>query len=127
MNIPKKIFKFGEIIEGFNEPVLNEREVRAGAGILFLFAILSFSNAWNFGDFYWTKIMVITFLIDFLIRIFINPSYSPSLIIGRFFVRKQTPEYVGAKQKRFAWGIGLALAVLMFLLIVLSHVPPGQC
>jgi hypothetical protein len=37
-------------------------------------------------------------------------------------VRKQTPEYVGAAQKRFAWGIGWVLALLMFYLMVLNHV-----
>jgi len=118
----EKVFKFGEKVEGFNEPVLNERELRAGAGILFLFAILSFMSAWNFGNFYWTKIMVMAFIFDFVIRVFVNPSLAPSLIVGRFFVRKQTPEYVGAKQKRFAWSIGLALAILMFFLIVVNNI-----
>lgn len=31
-----RIIKFGEDVEGYNIPVLNEREVRAAAGILFL-------------------------------------------------------------------------------------------
>ena len=31
-----KIFQFGEKVEGYSIPVLNEREIRAGAGILFL-------------------------------------------------------------------------------------------
>lgn len=31
-----KIIKFGENVEGYNIPVLNEREIRASAGILFL-------------------------------------------------------------------------------------------
>ena len=30
------IIKFGEDVEGYNIPVLNEREIRAAAGILFL-------------------------------------------------------------------------------------------
>ncbi len=34
-----KTIQFGEIVEGYNIPVLNEREVRASAGILFLFKI----------------------------------------------------------------------------------------
>ena len=32
----KKVKKFGETVEGFNIPVLNEREIRASAGILYL-------------------------------------------------------------------------------------------
>jgi cbb3-type cytochrome oxidase subunit 3 len=61
-------------------------------------------------------------LFDFTIRIFINPRYAPSLIIGQWIVRHQQPEYVGAPQKRFAWTIGFALALAMLYLLVINHV-----
>ena len=32
----KRIKQFGETVEGYNIPVLNEREIRASAGILYL-------------------------------------------------------------------------------------------
>ena len=32
--------KFGEDVEGYDIPVLNEREIRASAGILFLVGLL---------------------------------------------------------------------------------------
>ncbi len=118
----KKIFNFGENVKGFNIKVLNEREVRASAGILFLFAIIAFMNSWLTGNFYFTKIFVIVFLIDFTIRIFINPKYSPTLILGRLFTKNQKPEYVGAPQKRFAWGIGFLLGITMFFILVLNNV-----
>jgi len=118
----KNIFYFGEKIKGFDVRVLNEREVRASAGILFFFAMIAFMNAWLTGNFYITKIFVVAFLIDFSIRIFVNPKYSPSLIIGRFFVQYQKPEYTGAPQKRFAWIIGLILAITMFFLVVVNNV-----
>ncbi len=117
-----KIIAFGETIPGYDVPVLNEREVRAAAGILFFFALVSFMNSWLMGNFRLTQIFVIAFLIDFSIRIFINPRYSPSMILGRFAVRKQQPEWAGAPQKRFAWAIGWTLAVVMFYLIVLNNV-----
>lgn len=122
LNTMKNIFSFGEKIKDFEVRVLNEREVRAGAGILFFFAMFSFMNAWLTGDFYNTKIFVIAFLIDFSIRIFINPKYAPSLILGRFFVKNQKPEYTGAVQKRFAWSIGFVLAISMFFLVVINSV-----
>jgi hypothetical protein len=115
-------FYFGEKIEGYSVRVLNEREVRAGAGIVFLFAITSFLNAWLLGDFKMTQIFVTFFLIDFFIRIFINPKYAPSLILGRFAVHKQKVEYVGAVQKRFAWSIGFLLAATMFYLVVINNI-----
>ncbi|MCX7171112.1 MAG: DUF4395 domain-containing protein [Proteobacteria bacterium] len=113
---------FGEQLPEYNVRVLNEREVRASAGILFFFAMIAFMNAWLTGNFRLTKIFVIVFLIDFAIRIFVNPKYSPSIIVGRFAVRHQVPEYVGAPQKRFAWSIGFALAVAMLFLVVINNV-----
>jgi hypothetical protein len=82
------IFGFGESVEGYDVPVMNEREVRAAAGILFVFAMMTFANAWFMGNFRPTKIFVIAFLIDFTIRLFINPKYAPSMIVARFAVRE---------------------------------------
>ncbi len=115
-----KIVKFGEDVAGFEIPVLNEREIRAAAGILFLTMFISIQRAAS-GDFTMLKYAVVGFLIDILIRVFISPKFAPTLIIGRLIVRNQTPEYVGAKQKRFAWKIGIALAGTMFVLIVLMN------
>ena len=118
----EKVFNFGENVKGFDIKVLNEREVRAGSGILFLFAIIAFMNSWLTGNFYFTKLFVLIFLVDFAIRIFINPKYSPSLILGRFFTRNQKPEYVGASQKRFAWSMGFLFGIAMFFVLVLNDV-----
>jgi hypothetical protein len=115
----KKLIYFGENIKGYDIPVLNEREARAGAGILFLFGMISFLNAYLTHRFLFTQIFVTFFMVDFFIRIFINPNYAPSLILGRIFIQHQTPEYVGAPQKRFAWSIGLVLSIVMFFIIVI--------
>src|SRR5450830_1281048 len=117
-----RIFEFGQQRPEYEVPVLNERAVRASAGLLFFFAIVCFMNAWLMGNFQPTRVFVVTFLVDFTIRIFISPLYAPSLIIGQWFVRKQQPEYVGAPQKRFAWAIGLVLALTMLYLVVLNNV-----
>lgn len=116
------VFAFGERLEGYSVPVLNERAVRAAAGIVFLFALVSFMNAWLVGNFQPTRVFVVAFLVDFSLRIFVNPRHAPSLILGQWIVRKQQPEYVGAPQKRFAWAIGFALAVTMFYLVLVKHV-----
>lgn len=116
-----KIIKFGEDVEGFNIPVLNEREVRAAAGLLFLFMFISILVVVFKGDFLMLKYAVTIFLTDIVIRVFVNPRYSPFLIIGRLIVRNQNPEYVGAKQKKFAWIIGVVLATAMFILLVVVN------
>ena len=116
------LFQFGRRLPGYAVPVLNERAVRASAGILFLLAIVSFMNAWLLGNFQPTRVFVVAFLIDFTLRIFVNPRFAPSLIIGQWFVRQQQPEWVGAPQKRFAWAIGFVLASTMLYLVVINHV-----
>jgi hypothetical protein len=118
----QSIFQFGQRLPEYDIPVLNERVVRASAGILFFFAIVSFMNAWLTGNFQLTRVFVVSFLVDFTIRIFVNPRFAPSLILGQLAVRKQQPEWVGAPQKRFAWAIGFVLALTMLYLVVLNNV-----
>ena len=89
---------FGRRMPDYAVPVLNERAVRAGAGILFFLTMVSFMNAWLLGNF------------------------APSLVLGQWMVRKQQPEWTGAPQKRFAWAIGFVLALTMLYLIVLKGV-----
>jgi hypothetical protein len=116
-----RIIQFGEKIEGYSFPVLNEREVRAAAGILFLATFVSAAFVEFRNNFLPIKYVLIVFLADFIIRVFINPKFSPTLIIGRLIVSNQTPEYVGAQQKKFAWVIGVILSATMFLLIVIVN------
>ena len=116
-----KVISFGEEVEGYEISVLNEREVRATAGILFLFAFISILLAILKGNFVPLKYFIVSFLVDFIIRVFVSPRFSPTLIIGRLIVSRQVPEYVGAAQKKFAWVIGLVLSTIMFVLIVLVN------
>jgi hypothetical protein len=117
----KKLIRFGEDVEGYNIPVLNEREIRAAAGILFLATFISLMFILFKGNFVPIKYVVTLFLTDFLIRVFINPEFSPTLIFARLIVRNQTPEYVGAAQKKFAWIIGVVLAGTMFVFFIIVN------
>jgi hypothetical protein len=121
----KKIFQFGEDVPGYEIRVVNEREVRAAAGLFFFLMFTAILTVIMKQDFTLLKFAVVIFLVDFAIRVLINPRFAPSLILGRLIVRNQTPEYVGAPQKKFAWVIGLILAVIMliFQIIVNSYSP----
>ncbi len=115
------VIQFGETVEGFNIPVLNEREIRASAGILFVFMLIALMMILFKGNFLMIKYIIVLFLTDMVIRVFINPRFAPMLIIGRLIVSRQNPEYVGAPQKKFAWKIGIAFAsVMLFLMIILN-------
>ena len=117
----KKTLQFGETVDGYNIPVLNEREIRAAAGIFFLVIFFALMLILFKNDFLLAKYAVTIFLTDFLIRVFVSPKFSPSLIIGRLIVRNQVPEYVGAPQKKFAWIIGVVLSATMFIFLVVVN------
>lgn len=113
---------FGEHAQGYSIPVFNEREVRAAAGILFLGAGISFAQAFLNQNFTYLKIFLVFFFIDFVIRLFINTRYSPTLVAGRMMVSNQKPEYTGAPQKKFAWYLGFGMSATMLVLVFLLGV-----
>lgn len=121
----KKIFNFGEDAAGFSEPVLNEREIRAAAGILFVATYTSFMLIILAENYIPFKLVIAFFLLDLVIRVFVNPKFSPSLILGRLIVGDQSPEYVGAAPKKFAWIVGIILTGIMFVFFnILNIISP---
>lgn len=116
-----KYLYFGEKVPQYDIAVFNERELRAGAGILLIWATISFASSCMSGNFIATKIFLLAFMIDFLIRLFTNPKYAPTLILGRLAVSRQVPEYSGAIQKRWAWSGGLAMSTIMFYLLFIAQ------
>ena len=112
-----RVTQFGETVEGYSIPVLNERELRAAAGILFLMMYTSIMFVVFQNNYLVLKYAIAIVLSDFVIRVFVNPRFSPTLIVGRMIVQNQVPEYVGAPQKKFAWMIGVTMSATMFILI----------
>jgi len=118
----KEFFTYREKVPGYEIPVLNEREARAAAALLFVGAFLGLVNGVMLQTAIFSEYFVTFFAIDFTMRI-IQPRYAPSLLLGRFFVQNQKPEYVGAVQKRFAWMLGFVLAWPMFYYLVIDFQP----
>ena len=98
-------------------PVVNERAVRAGAGIAFLLGVFAFFHAFYLQDFTYLKWLLPLLWFDFLAKVILGTKFAPLSLLGEWVVRKQTPDYVGAIQKRFAWSIGLALASVMVVTV----------
>ena len=109
------MLEFGERVDGYAVRVVNEREVRAGAGLLLVPALIAFFSACSTGDFTLARMVILAFAVDFSIRVFVSPRFAPSLVLARYLVRKQQPEYSGAPQKRFAWSLGLVIASFMLV------------
>lgn len=89
--------------------------------MLFLATFISLMLIIFKGNFLPIKYVITIFLADFIIRVLVNPALSPTLIIGRLIVGNQVPEYVGAKQKKFAWIVGMILSATMFVFMVLLN------
>lgn len=122
-------FSFGEIIPNLmirGEPapyrVLNERENRATAGLKMAFGTLAFTNAFFAQNFLILKIVILSFFVEFSIKVLFGPSLAPYSIAGRWLVRNQEPEWVGAVQKRFAWSIGLMMSILMIFIVIVFEI-----
>lgn len=109
------IFQFGTLVEGIPYKVLDEREVRANSGIMLLIGSIASINGFIF-----QRYAILPYLIGFLAINFalcvVNPRLSPIFQLGRLLTRKQSPLYIGAVQKRFAWSLGTILSLTIFLL-----------
>ncbi len=110
------IFNSGEIVEGYEYPVLNERAIRASAGIMLLLAFIAFIYGFIIKQYIVLPYLIGFLAFSFFVAVFINPKFSPTVFISWLLVRKQSPLPIGAIQKRFAWSLGLGLSVSIFIL-----------
>ncbi len=101
--------------------VVNERDARAGAGIMLIIGIVTFVITLFLRNFTLLTITILAFSLEFLIRV-INPYFAPFFALGSLIVKKQRPEYSGAIQKRFAWSLGLIMAVSMIFISVIFSI-----
>ncbi len=108
------IFSFGEYKEVTAYKVLDEREVRASAGIMLFFAMVAFVNVGFLERYFVISFVSGGLMLNFMIGLFINPKFAPTMILARLIVRNQSPLPIGAVQKKFAWSIGLILATSIF-------------
>ncbi len=98
-------------------PVVNERAVRATAGLMLIVLAAGFSLAFFDKNFLPLKIIILVSLYDFVVRQFTGLTpLSPFGVLGTLLVKDQKPEWVGGTQKRFAWGMGLAMVLSMTII-----------
>jgi hypothetical protein len=117
-------FNFGEKIDEFDFKVINERDARASAGLMFLFGMLSIFSVFTLRTLLWVELFSLTFIFEFFVRVFLNPKYAPYMLLGSLFVANQKPEWVEAKPKQFAWVLGMILGIFMTYFIVFDVVSP---
>ncbi len=90
-------------------PPVDEQHARVAAGITMALGAVAFVYA-NFDKRFVPIRAVSTFFaIDFLLRVTAGLERSPAGIAARWLTRRQTPQWVSAKPKRFAWSLGLVI------------------
>ena len=116
---------FGEIQEGIPYKVLDERVIRASAGIMLFLAMIAFVNGFVLQKFDVIPYISGFLLLNFSIGIFLNPNYAPTYILGKLIVKGQTAIPIGAIQKKFAWTLGLLMSGGVFGLSLLLLKDPS--
>lgn len=117
-NLQSFLWEYGEKVPGYEVRVVNEREARAAAGILFALGMIIIFVGIGFNHTMAARIYLGFLFLDLSARV-ISPKYSPSMLLGKFIVRNQKPEYVGGIQKRFAWLLGWLISLPMMNWFVL--------
>ncbi|KAA0450382.1 MAG: DUF4395 domain-containing protein, partial [Candidatus Thioglobus sp.] len=118
------IISFGETVEGYDYKVINERDARSSAGIMLVLGMISLFILFLTQNLFWAEVFTITFIIEFFIRVFISPKYAPYMLLGSLLVINQTPDWVDAKPKKFAWIVGLIIGAVMSYFIIFNILSP---
>ncbi len=115
------IFSFGETVQGYGFKVMNEREIRGISGIMLMLGIFGFIQAFILQHYQVLPYVSGIMLFHFSISVLVNPNFSPITLLAKLFVRKQSPIYIGAVQKRFAWTLGIILSLTIFIFSLLLY------
>lgn len=96
--------------------VFEEGQVRAAAGLTLALGSVAFAYAY-FAQIY-APIQIVTtlFFFEFLIRVTVGIGFSPMGLIAYRMTRRQTPQWVSAQPKRFAWTMGLVMSLAMMII-----------
>ena len=101
----------GQWVEGLDVPVVNERAVRASAGILFLVGFTGWLVGVMTGDLTAMRAFGALFALEMYTRLFLGTRFTPTLMLGTWLTRPQRPEWVEARSKRVAWALGFGMAL----------------
>ena len=109
-------FSFGYYIKGKSYKMLDERVMRASAGILLFIAVIASINGFILKNYIVIPYLVGFMMINFMLGLFINPKVAPTVFLGYLFTYRQSRLPIGAVQKKFAWSLGLVLSGSIFFL-----------
>jgi hypothetical protein len=112
-------------------PVLfNEHEVRAAAGLTMVTGAVAFAYAYFDKQYVPLQVAASLFFVEFLIRVTVGLRYSPFGVLARPMTLGRAPDWVSATPKRFAWSLGLAMALAMTVITnsgIRGYLPRTMC
>ena len=101
--------------------VVNENAVRAAAGLTMVTGAVAFSYAYFDKQYVPLQVVASLFFVEFLIRVTVGLRYSPFGALARAMTLRPQPQWVSATPKRFAWTLGLAMALAMTVITEQRH------
>jgi len=111
---------FGETMQGIDvdgrplrAAVFDEHAVRAAAGLTMALGAVAFAYASLAKVYAPIQAVTVLFFAEFALRLVGGLRLSPLGRLARVLVRRHEPEWVSAKPKRFAWTLGLVMALAM--------------
>jgi hypothetical protein len=93
--------------------LVNENEARAAAGLTMVTGAVAFSYAYFDKQYIPLQVVASVFFVEFLTRVAVGLRYSPFGALARAMTLRRRPQWVSATPKRFAWTLGLAMALAM--------------
>jgi hypothetical protein len=95
---------------------VDEHQARAAAGITMALGAIAFAYA-NFDKVFWPiRTVSAFFFIDFAVRVTAGLERSPTGLVAGWMTHRQPAQWVSAKPKRFAWTLGLVMALAMAII-----------
>ncbi len=116
---------FGVFIEGKKFRVVDERVMRLNALFILMIAGAAFYNGFVINNFAVLPFIVGAVWLNFIIGLFINLNYSPTVALANLILGKEIKKPIGAIQKKFAWGLGLTLSSVILGLSIFLQFYPG--
>jgi hypothetical protein len=104
--------------------------VRAAAGLTMVAGAVAFSYAYFDRQYVPLQAIATLFFLEFLIRVTAGLRYSPFGVLAHAMTSRLEPEWVSARPKRFAWWLGLAMALAMTVITnsgIRGYLPRTMC
>lgn len=110
--------------------LINENEARAAAGLTMGAGAVAFAYAYFDRQYLPLRFVAGLFFVEFLVRVTAGLRYSPFGVLARAMTAGRPPEWVIATPKRFAWSLGLAMALAMTVITgsgIRGYLPRAIC